>query len=123
MKAPTEKMTVEKFKSSPITIGVLMMLVGGAVALGSALVVGQSKVEEVAAKVVQMHRDADVDRAHPDMRERYVPRLEHVRDVQEAKEIRQKIQSDVRLIQQSQKRMERDIRKMANGRRRQTWDR
>lgn len=63
-------------KSSPLTIGALAILVGSVVTIGGLVWSAQSKMDETCERVVKVHRDADVDRSHPDLPTRYVPRTE-----------------------------------------------
>ena len=64
------------WKSIPLTAGVAVALVGGAVALLSWASKGEMTVKNFAAEAVQHHVDKDVDRAHPDLPGRYVQKRE-----------------------------------------------
>ena len=67
---------VKDWKASPLTLGLLVALVVACVTVVGWVVKGQSAIKDTAAEVVKMHCDADVDRAHRNLREKYVPRVE-----------------------------------------------
>jgi hypothetical protein len=64
------------WKTSPVTLGLLVALVAGSVTLGNWILRGESGVRAIAAEAVGRHCEQDVDRAHTDLPRKYVPRTE-----------------------------------------------
>jgi hypothetical protein len=64
------------WRTSPVTIGLLVAVVAGSVTLGSWILQGESGVRKLAAEAVDRHCEQDVDRAHSDLPRKYVPRTE-----------------------------------------------
>lgn len=105
MPKPTEPLaplTSNKLRSSPLTLGVLLAGLLGAGAVAAWAIQGQQRLDQAAAAAVERHRESDVDRAHPDLRDRYTSRIQHERTVGE-------IKSDVRSIRDAITRIERTM--------------
>jgi hypothetical protein len=78
LRSSSEDVQTQRFKSTPVTIGLLVVLLGTVGTIGGLTLRGQSAARDLAVEVVQAHTQADVDRAHPDLTKRYTTRVEHV---------------------------------------------
>jgi hypothetical protein len=67
-----------KWKDTPVTIGLIVAmigLVGGVVALYSR---GEAKIRQASKAEVESHCDKDIDKIHPSVKEKYLQRADFV---------------------------------------------
>lgn len=108
----TPKPTSEyDLRKRPLTLGVLVAIAMGAVALIGMVYRSETHVQTVAKEVVKHHCEKDVDQAHPDLPAKYTTQIVHERTMGEIKQRLGRIEWSQQTIKTTLDKMERRSRR------------
>lgn len=104
-------MTKKGWRGTPMTVGLAIVMVLGAGAVGVWALRGQQEIEATCNRAVNGHKKADIDLAHVTLPKRYVTRGELVDKVHRIDKRLDRLEQGQQQAQQGQRQILRELRR------------